>query len=55
MKDINKQLKEIQQLKDQADQMDKELWNDYLKMDEKSKENWKRIIIEDRTSSKNTF
>ena len=36
MKDINKQLKEIQQLKDQADQMDKELWNDYLKMHETS-------------------
>lgn len=32
MKDINKQLKEIQQLKDQADKRDKELWNNYLKM-----------------------
>lgn len=32
MKDINKQLKEIQQLKDQADERDKQLWNKYLKM-----------------------
>ena len=36
MKDINKQLKEIQQLKDQADWMDKELWNNDLKMYETS-------------------
>ena len=32
MKDINKQLKEIQQLIDYADKRDKQLWNKYLKM-----------------------
>lgn len=39
MKDINKQLKEIQQLKDQADQRDKELWSNYLKMYETNDKN----------------